>query len=171
MKKIFLISFLILFPLFLFAKEKKSSVTLAGLLLKAKETKNITLKKELLRESFKIKPTLYAVKMLLSLNKNNLQKQLEIIKYAYDLFPLNKFLTLKAIDICFKTSSLKEAKFFIFNYLKTYPLDKDVLFRLALLFKKEGDNIAALRVYKTIAKLYNDKKALEKIKEIDVIFN
>lgn len=159
---------------FLYSKENRKSQeqnSLAFILLKAKETNNIELKKKLLKESFKIKPTLYAIKMLLTLNKNNPSKCLQIIDFAYGIFPLNKYLTIKGIQFAFKTNKLNKAEYYIFNYLKQYPLDKDVLYYLAEYYKKTGNIDSAIRVFKTIYKLYGDKKALKYLKQANSIFN
>jgi len=144
--------------------------SLAAVLLKAKETKNVEEKKRLLKESFNIKPTLYAVKMLIDINKNNPRKCLRIIEFADGIFPLNKYLTVQGAKYAFKSGKTEKAEYFIFKYLKTYPLDKDVLYELAKYYLKTGKTDSAQRVYKTIYKLYEDPKALSSMENITSIF-
>jgi tetratricopeptide (TPR) repeat protein len=162
------------FVSFLYADVSKNKVhkySLAEILLKAKNTKDIKLKKKYLRLSFEIKPSMYALKMLLEINKNNPKKYLNIIEYGYDIFPLNKFLTLKGTEIALKNGMYDKAEFFIFSYLQKYPLDKDVLMFLGKYYEKKGKIENALRVYKTVNRLYNDKQSLSEIKKINNVFN
>jgi len=176
MHKIKILILVFLFPLLNAADipVKKTNTqrnySLAEILLKAKETKNINEKKRLLKESFNIKPTLYAVKMLIKINRDNPEKCLKIIEFANGIFPLNKYLALKGAQYALKTGKTDKAEYFIFSYLKTYPFDKDLLYKLGEYYLKKGKTESAQRVYKTIYRLYEDPKALSLMENVTSIF-
>ena len=172
--------FLFLFPfLFIYAgdlavnqrvQENKENVSLAGILLKAKQTVDLQKKKKLLEKSFNIKPTLYAVKTLLSLNRNDKKKCLRLIEYSSKVFPLNKFINLKGAEYSLSIRNFDKAEYFIFSYLKVYPFDRDMLYMLGRYYEIKGKTFNAAQVYTTIYELYVDEKAFKKKENIKNIF-
>jgi len=144
-------------------QKNKENVSLAGILLKAKQTDNLRKKKKLLEKSFNIKPTLYAVKTLLSLNRNDKKKCLRLIEYSSKVFPLNKFINLKGAEYSLSLRNFNKAEYFIFSYLKVYPFDRNMLYMLGRYYEIKGKTFNAAQVYTTIYKLYGDEKALYKL--------